>query len=51
MAFDIRHMYAFFQKSGLKATGADIDRLTKLLGHAPRSFEDFAAETASAWRA
>ncbi len=51
MAFDIRLMYAFFQKSGLKATAADIDRLTKLLGHAPRSFEDFAAETASAWRA
>jgi uncharacterized protein YbjT (DUF2867 family) len=51
MVFDFRLMYAFFQKSGLKATGADIDRLTKLLGHPPRSFEDFAAETASAWRA
>lgn len=51
MVFDFRLMYAFFQKSGLKATGADIDRLTKLLGHAPRSFEDFAAESASAWRA
>jgi len=51
MVFDFRLMYEFFQKSGLKATGADIDRLTKLLGHAPRSFEDFAAETASAWRA
>jgi uncharacterized protein YbjT (DUF2867 family) len=51
MVFDLRLMFAFFQKSGLKATAADIDRLTKLLGHAPRSFEDFAAETASAWRA
>ena len=51
MVFDLRLMFAFFQKSGLQATGADIDRLTKLLGHAPRSFEDFAAETASAWRA
>ena len=51
MVFDFRLMYAFFQKSGLKATGADVDRLTKLLGHAPRSFEDFAAETAFAWRA
>jgi len=51
MVFDFRLMYAFFQKSGLKATGADIDRMTKLLGHPPRSFEDFAAETASAWRA
>jgi uncharacterized protein YbjT (DUF2867 family) len=51
MVFDFRLMYDFFQKSGLKATGADVARLTKLLGHAPRSFEDFAAETASAWRA
>jgi uncharacterized protein YbjT (DUF2867 family) len=51
MVFDFRLMYAFFQKSGLKATGADVDRLTKLLGHAPRGFEDFAAETARAWRA
>jgi uncharacterized protein YbjT (DUF2867 family) len=51
MVFDLRLMFAFFQKSGLQATDADIDRLTKLLGHAPRSFEDFAAETASAWRA
>ena len=51
LVFDIRLMYAFFQKFGLEATGADIDRLTKLLGHAPRSFEDFAAETAKAWRA
>ena len=41
----------FFQENGLKATAADVDRLTKLLGHAPRSFEAFAAETASAWRA
>ena len=51
MVFDFRLMYAFFQEKGLKATAADIDRLTKLLGHAPRSFEDFAAETARAWRA
>jgi len=51
MVFDLRLMFAFFHKNGLKATAADVDRLTKLLGHAPRSFEAFAAETASAWRA
>jgi uncharacterized protein YbjT (DUF2867 family) len=51
MVFDFRLMYDFFQKSGLKATAADVDRVTKLLGHTPRSFENFAAETASAWRA
>jgi uncharacterized protein YbjT (DUF2867 family) len=51
MVFDFRMMYAFFQKQGLKATAADIERLTKLLGHAPRSFDAFAAETAAIWRA
>ena len=47
--FDFRLMYAFFQEKGLKATPADVERLTALLGHPPRSFEEFAAETARAW--
>jgi uncharacterized protein YbjT (DUF2867 family) len=50
MAFDFRLMYAFFQDKGLKATRADVERQTKLLGHAPRNFEDFAAETAKLWK-
>lgn len=50
MAFDFRLMYAFFQEKGLKATSADIESQTKLLGHAPRNFEDFAAETAELWK-
>ena len=49
MVFDLRLMYAHFQKKGLTATPADVQRLTNLLGHAPRSFEDFTAETAKAW--
>jgi len=49
MAFDFRLMYEFFQKHGLKATAADLERQTALLGHPPRRFEDFAAETARAW--
>jgi uncharacterized protein YbjT (DUF2867 family) len=49
MVFDFRMMYAFLQKNGLIATAADVDRQTKLLGHLPRSFEDFAGETAAAW--
>jgi uncharacterized protein YbjT (DUF2867 family) len=49
LAFDLRLMYAAFQENGLLATAADVERLTKLLGHAPRSFEDFAAETAKSW--
>lgn len=50
MVFDFRLMYAFFQDKGLKATQADIERQTKLLGHVPRSFEDFAMETARMWK-
>jgi uncharacterized protein YbjT (DUF2867 family) len=51
MAFDFRLMYTFFQEKGLKATHADIERQTNLLGHAPRSFEEFTAETARMWKA
>lgn len=50
MVFDFKLMYAFFQKNGLKATSADIERQTKLIGHAPRSFDDFAAECAAQWQ-
>lgn len=50
-AFDFRLMYAFFQEKGLKASAEALDRLTRLLGHAPRSFDAFANETAGAWKA
>lgn len=50
LAFDFRLMYEHFQKHGLKADAAAVDRLTKLLGHAPRSFEAFTKETAAAWK-
>jgi hypothetical protein len=43
-------MYEYFNKEGLKATPQDMGRLTKLLGHEPRSFEAFAQETARAWK-
>jgi uncharacterized protein YbjT (DUF2867 family) len=49
MVFDFRLMYAFFQEKGLKATPADVERLTSLLGHPPRGFQSFAAETAKLW--
>jgi uncharacterized protein YbjT (DUF2867 family) len=47
--FDFRLMYEFFQREGLKATREDIERQTKILGKAPRKFEDYARETAEAW--
>ena len=51
MVFDFRLMYSFFQDKGLKATQSDIERQTNLLGHEPRSFEDFAMETGRIWKA
>jgi uncharacterized protein YbjT (DUF2867 family) len=48
--FDFKHMYAFFQDKGLKASPEAIERLTRLLGHAPRSFGAFVSETAASWK-
>jgi uncharacterized protein YbjT (DUF2867 family) len=50
LAFDFREMYDYFQKQGFKASPEAIARQTKLLGHAPRSFDAFAEETAAAWK-
>jgi len=50
LVYDFKHMYAYFQAKGLKASPEAIDRQTKLLGHAPRSFGAFAMETAAAWK-
>jgi uncharacterized protein YbjT (DUF2867 family) len=51
MVFDFRVMYDYFQTHGLKGTPEAIARQTRLIGHAPRSFEAFAEETAAAWKA
>ena len=51
MVFDYKQMYAFFQDRGFRATADDLARQTKLLGHPPRRFEDFARETAAVWKA
>jgi uncharacterized protein YbjT (DUF2867 family) len=50
MAFDFRLMYEHFHRTGLEISQEDLARLTALLGHAPRTFEAFAKETAEAWR-
>jgi uncharacterized protein YbjT (DUF2867 family) len=50
MVFDFRHMYAFFQAHGLIASDSAIARQTELLGHAPRAFAAFVAETAAMWK-
>lgn len=51
LAYDFRLMYAHFQKHGLIATADEVATLTQALGHAPRSFEAFAEETAKQWAA
>ncbi|MGO9808989.1 MAG: SDR family oxidoreductase [Rhodomicrobium sp.] len=50
MARDILLMYRRFHKNGMAAQPADVEQLTGLLGHAPRSYRDFAAETAKGWQ-
>ena len=50
MVFDFKLMYSHFQQAGLKATPTALERLDKLLGHAPRTFDAFAAETAEMWK-
>ncbi|MEO8924367.1 MAG: NmrA family NAD(P)-binding protein [Caldimonas sp.] len=49
LAYDLRAMMHRYQSDGAVATSADIDRLTTLLGHPPRSYHDFARETARSW--
>ena len=51
MVFDFKMMYAFFQKHGLKAGPGEREATEKLLGHPMRSFDAFARETASQWKA
>lgn len=50
MAFDLRMMFQGYLERGFVASDGDIKALTELLGHPPRSYEDFARETALAWQ-
>ena len=50
-AFDLRMMFQGYFDRGFASTETEVARLTKLLGRAPRSYEDFAAETANLWKA
>jgi uncharacterized protein YbjT (DUF2867 family) len=50
LVHDFRIMYEFFQEKGLVASTADLAQQHKVLGHAPRTFEDFARETAESWK-
>jgi uncharacterized protein YbjT (DUF2867 family) len=50
-AFDIRMMFQGYLERGFAAEAGDLQTLTQLLGHPPRRYEDFAAETAVNWQA
>jgi uncharacterized protein YbjT (DUF2867 family) len=49
-AFDIRMMFQGYLERGFAAEDGDVETLTRLLGHPPRRYEDFAKETVEAWR-
>ncbi len=49
MAMDMRLMLDRFCADGMAANSADVTRMTTLLGHKPRSYEDFAVETLVQW--
>jgi uncharacterized protein YbjT (DUF2867 family) len=48
-ALDLRLMVGRYQTDGAVATEHDLARLTALLGHAPRSYRDFAKNAAAQW--
>jgi hypothetical protein len=49
-AFDIRMMFQGYLERGFVTEDDDAATLTKLLGHEPRAYEDFAHETIGEWR-
>ena len=48
-ALDLRLMFGRYQSDGAIATADELARLTALLGHAPRSYRDFAKDAATQW--
>jgi uncharacterized protein YbjT (DUF2867 family) len=51
LIFELRLMYQHFQESGLLGTAEDLETVTRVLGHPPRSFSAFTKETAKVWTA
>ena len=49
LAYDMRLMMSRYQQDGAAASKAEVERLAALLGRQPRSYRDFAVETAAAW--
>jgi uncharacterized protein YbjT (DUF2867 family) len=49
-AFDMRMMFEGYLARGFTAGEGDLEILTRLLGHGPRHYADFARETVAAWK-
>ncbi len=49
-ALEVRVMCENFLDRGMPAEPGDVETLTRLLGHPPRRYEDFAREALSQWR-
>jgi uncharacterized protein YbjT (DUF2867 family) len=49
-AYELRQMFRRYQEDGAIATPAEVEKMTKLLGRAPRSYRDFAVEAAKSWQ-
>jgi uncharacterized protein YbjT (DUF2867 family) len=49
-ALDLRLMISRYQTDGAVGAREEIERLTHLLGHPPRSYADFARDAAAQWR-
>jgi uncharacterized protein YbjT (DUF2867 family) len=49
-AFDIRMMFQGYLERGFAAEDGDVETVTKLLGHPPCRYEEFARETVQEWQ-
>jgi len=49
LAYDMRAMFQGYVERGFASTDAEVKRVSKLLGHAPRTYEAFVHETAAEW--
>jgi len=47
---EMRIMYEFFQDNGMVATKDDLEKMQKLLGKKPRTFDEFVKEITVEWR-
>jgi len=47
---EMRIMYGYFQENGMIASREDLEKTQMLLGHTPRTFDDFVRESVTEWK-